>query len=75
MFLGHVEANHPEQANVTVYPLEGAGRGRVRDRQRKFRGEARLVGYRKVAARLTLEPTGTLTTESLEELTARGIVV
>ena len=74
IIIGQVEINHHEQANLTVYPLEGIGRGRLRDRQWRVMGEARLVGYGEVAARLSLDPTGTLSTESLEELTARGIV-
>mgnify|MGYP003333947991 FL=1 len=75
IIIWQVDNNHLEQANLTVYPLEGIGRGRLRDRQWSVMGEARLVGYGEVAARLTLDPTGTLSAESLEELSARGIAV
>ena len=72
VIIGQVENNRPEQANLTVHPLEGIGRGRLRDRQWSVTGEARLVGYREVVARLTLDPTGTLSAESLEELSAEA---
>ena len=55
--------------------MESVGSVRVRDRQWKLTSEARMVGYAEVACKIYLEPTGVLSTGSVEELAARGIVV
>ena len=55
--------------------MESVGQTRVRDRQWKLTAEARMVGYAEVVCRIYLEPTGVLSTASVEDLMARGIAV
>ena len=58
-----------------VYVMESVGAGRVRDRQWEVTPDARMVGYAEVACRIYLEPTGVLSTSSVEELAAGGVSV
>ena len=55
--------------------MESVGSVRVRDRQWKLTSEARMVGHAEVVCKIYLEPTGVLSTGSVEELASRGIVV
>ena len=75
VILAQVDENHAQQQLLGVYPMEGVGRMRLRDRQWKLTREARMVGYAEVVSRITLEPTGVLTTASIEELLARGVSI
>lgn len=73
--LCQIDENHPQQQLLGVYPMESVGRMRVRDRQWKLTNVARMAGYGEVVCRITLEPTGVLSTASVEELLARGIAL
>ncbi len=75
VILAQVDENPPQQQLIGVHPMESAGRTRVRDRQWKLTSEARMVGYAEVVCRIYLEPTGVLSTASVEDLMARGIAV
>ena len=55
--------------------MESVGRMRLRDRQWKLTNEARMVGYAEVVCRIYLEPTGVLSTASIEDSLARGVAV
>ena len=75
VILAQVDENHAQQQTLGVYPMESVGRMRLRDRQWKLTGEARMVGYAEVVCRIYLEPTGVLTAASVEELIMRGVAV
>ena len=75
VILAQVDENHPQQQLLGVYPMESVGRSRLRDRQWKLMTTARMVGYGEVVCRIYLEPSGLLSTASVEELLARGISV
>ena len=75
VYLAQVELNHPNQSALSVFPMESVGQSRVRDRQWRLLSEAQMVGYTEVVTRVDLEPTGVLSTASVEELLARGIAI
>ena len=75
IFLAHVDENHAPQQLLAVYPMESMGRTKLRDRQWKLMTGARMVGYAEVVCQIYLEPTGVLSTASVEELVLRGISV
>ena len=75
ILLAQVDENHPGQQTLGVYTMESIGTGRVRDRQWKLTTDARMVGYAEVICRIFLEPTGVLSTGSVEELASRGVSV
>ena len=73
--LAQVDENHPGQQMLGGYVMENVGAGRVRDRQWKVTSDARMVGHAEVVCRIYLEPTGVLSTTSVEDLAARGVSV
>jgi len=75
IFLAQLNEKHAQQQNLGVYPMESVGRTKLRDRPWKLMPEARRVGYSEVVCRIFLEPTGVLTTGSVEELMLRGIAI
>ena len=75
ILLAQVDENHVQQQLLGVYPMESVGRMRLRDRQWTLTREARMVGYAEVVSRIQLEPTGVLSTASIEDLLARGVAL